>query len=322
MIISLGTATLDIILKSKNIEVVQLGDKIKIDNVFFSLGGGAVNAAATFLNLQLDCQAYFRLGDDLISQIVLSKIKQTKIKYHIFQHRGESQFSMIFLSANAERTIFVYRGVANEFSLSELLSVPQRKYYYLTTANTKSGIFNQFLKNIYERSLLIGINPSDFFLGTIKSTELFNFIDILFINTDEADTLLNIRRTKNSINDFKIGKEIFKKFKLRVLVLTRGRLGSIVFFQNKAFISEIFKPKIIEDTTGAGDAFASAFLGKLIIDKMNRYNLSERHIIEAIKWGSANASANIEKLGAQIGILKKKDYFKYKNLDFHLKSLE
>ncbi|BCX15312.1 MAG: hypothetical protein KatS3mg097_204 [Candidatus Parcubacteria bacterium] len=321
MIISLGTATLDIILKSQKIDSISLGDKVKVDNIFFALGGGAVNAAATFANLQLNCRAYFRLGDDLISQIILSKIKQAKIKYHIFQHQGESQFSMIFLSANAERTIFVYRGIANEFTLSELLSVPQQKYYYLTTANTKPRIFNQFLKNIYDKSLLIGINPSDFFLTEIKSAELFSLIDILFINTEEADTLLNIKKDKNKIDDFKIGKEIFKKFKLKVLVLTRGRRGSIVFFQNKAFVSDIFKPKIIEDTTGAGDAFASAFLGKLIIDKINRYNLSERHILEAIKWGSANASANIEKLGAQIGILKKKDYLKYKNLNFYLKNI-
>ena len=300
MITCLGTATLDIILRCKEIKP---GSKIDVIETFFSLGGGALNAATTFKNLNLQYQTYFRLGNDLIAKIILQKIKKEKLKSKIFYHQGPSQFSIVVLTPQKERTIFVYRGVSDHFSLDELYQIKQsNKFYYLTTANTKPQIFYRFLLKIKPQAKLIALNPSKSFLEDKNSPEALSLADILFFNHEEASLFL-----KKKADSLVLGKEIFAKLKPKILVLTLGEKGSITFFENKIFQAGIFRPKKVIDSTGAGDAFASAFFANLVLNK----NLNNEVVRKSIIWGSANASANLEKLGAQIGLLKKKDYLKY-----------
>lgn len=310
MITCLGTATLDIILRCKEIKP---GSKIEVLETFFSLGGGALNAATTFKKLNLPYKTYFRLGKDLISKIILQKIKKEKINSKIFFHRGNSQFSIVVLIPNQERTIFVYRGISDHFSLRELLEVKPSDFYYLTTVNTEPEIFYNFLLKIRRKAKLISLNPSKKFLENKKGIKCLKLADVLILNKEEAEIFLN-KKAKPS----EIGKGIFKELKIKVLVLTLGKEGSLTFFTDKIFSAGIFKPKKIVDPTGAGDAFASAFFANLVLNK----DLNEETIKKAIIWGSANASANLEKLGAQIGLLGKKDYEKYKNLKIKISFLE
>ncbi len=307
MITSLGTATLDIILKSK--DKIFTGSKINIDEVFFFLGGGALNAAKTFKNLNLPYKAFFRLGNDLIGKIILEKVKKERFNSKIFFHQGNSQFSFVFLHPNSERTIFVYRGISDHFNLKELYQIPFSDYYYLTTANTNPIIFKKFLERIKPKAKIIFLNPSKKFLENKNSEFVLKLVDILFLNEEEIFAFL--KRKDNALN---LGKELYHRLRIPILILTLGEKGSLTFYQDKIFKASIFKPKKLVDKTGAGDAFGSAFLGSLVLNK----EINEENIKKAIIWGSANASANLEKLGAQIGLLKKKDYQKYKNLKIEM----
>jgi len=307
-IITLGTGTIDIILRTN--QEIKEGSKIEIQDVFFSLGGGALNAATTFKNLNLDYLAYFRLGKDLIGRIIFQKIKQEKLKTKIFWRQKDSQFSIVLLIPKKERTIFVYRGASDRFSLKELEQIKQGDFYYLTTQNTSPNIFEKFLKRIKTKSYLIALNPSKKFLSLTGAKASLNLVDVLFLNYEEASTFLNKKlEAKN------LGQELYRKLKIKILVLTLGDKGSLTFFNNKIFSAGIFKPKKYVDTTGAGDAFASAFFACLILNK----EINEENIKKAIIWGSANASSNIEKLGAQIGLLKKNDFSFYEKIKIPLK---
>lgn len=310
-IITLGTATLDIIFQTT--ERIITGEKIDISNSFFSLGGGALNAATTFKNLNLNYLVYFRLGKDLIGKVILDQVRQKKFKTEIFFHRGESQFSVVILPQEgskdknkfSERTIFVYRGLSDHFTWQELNRVKESFFYYLTTANTDVKVFNKFLLKIRNFAQLISINPSKNFLADHFSANALKTVDLIFLNREELSTFLHYKD-----QDLILAKEFVKKINPKIFVLTRGDKGSITFWQNKIFIADIFKPQKNVDTTGAGDAFASAFFANLVISR----DFNEKVIKRSIIWGSANASANIEKLGAQIGLLKKNQYSSYSNL--------
>ena len=307
-IITLGTGTIDIILRT--VQEIKEGSKIEVEEAFFSLGGGALNAATTFKNLNLDYLAYFRLGKDLIGKVIFQKIKKEKLKTKIFWHQEDSQFSIVLLIPKKERTIFVYRGVSDHFSPQELSQIKQADFYYLTTQNTPPNIFQKFLKRIKTKSHLIALNPSKKFLSLAGAKASLDLADILFLNYEEASTFLNKKlRAKD------LGKELYRKLKIKILVLTLGDKGSLTFFNDKIFSAGIFKPKKFVDPTGAGDAFASAFFACLILNK----EINEENIKKAIIWGSANASSNIEKLGAQIGLLKKKDFSFYEKKKIPLK---
>lgn len=314
-LIVLGTGVLDFILEPKRDIVLRdkhlpLGSKIDINDIFLSLGGGALNVSKTFQNLGIFYEAYFKLGDDLISHLLLSKIKKEKIKIKPFKVKGNSAFSIIVLTETGERTIFVYRGVSNSFTEKELGKIPLKDFYYLTTANTKALLFEKFLQRIRIKAKLIGINPSKIFLENKRALEVLKFTDIIFINNEEAETL--IKRKDDPLN---LGREIVKKINPKILVITSGENGSFTFFEDKIIKAGIFKPKKVVDFTGAGDAFASAFFGCLILNK----KLDLETVKKAIIWGSANSSSNIEKMGAQIGLLKKNDYKRYENKSKELK---
>jgi len=307
-IIILGTATIDIILRT-NQEIKQ-GSKIEIKDVFFSLGGGALNAATTFKNLNLDHLAYFRLGKDLIGKIIRQKIKKENLKTKIFFHQGDSQFSAVLLLPQKERTIFVYRGLSDRFNFFELNQIQKGDFYYLTTANTPPNIFQKFLQKIRPYAKLISLNPSKNFLTFPKAKESLNLVDILFLNYEEASSFL-----KKKLEPKILGQELYRKLKIKFLVLTLGNEGSLTFFEDKIFSAGIFKPKKFVDPTGAGDAFASAFFAQLTLNK----EINEETIKKAIIWGSANAKSNIEKLGAQIGLLRKNNFSKYEKKEFSIK---
>lgn len=307
-IVVLGTATLDIVLKTD--QELKKGEKIEINKVYISLGGGALNAATTFKKLDLDYLAYFRLTKDLIGNLILRKIMKEKIKSRIFFHKGGSQFSIVVLIPNSERTIFVYRGASSHFSLRELKSLPKEDYYYLTTGETSPEIFLKFLKKIKTTSKLISLNPSKIFLSHKKAKDCLKLIDVLFLNKNEASFFL-----KRYLSPLELIKELGKTLGIKVIVVTLGKEGSLTLFNNKIFQAGVFKPKKIEDTTGAGDAFASSFFANLVMAK----EINDDVVKKSILFGSANASANIEKLGAQIGILAKKDYQRYFSKRIHFK---
>jgi sugar/nucleoside kinase (ribokinase family) len=246
----------------------------------------------------------------LIGKIIFQKIKKEKLKTKIFWHEGSSQFSVVLLFPQRERTIFVYRGLSDHFSLQELNRVQKGDFYYLTTANTSPDILEKFLKKIKHSAQLISIIPSRKFLVSPKAKNSLSLADIVFLNYEEASDFL-----KKKLDAQTLGKEIYKKLKIKVLVLTLGNKGSLTFFENKIFSAGIFKPKKFVDPTGAGDAFSSAFFANLVLNK----EINEENIKKAIVWGSANAKANIEKLGAQIGLLKKKDFSFYERKKFPLR---
>jgi len=311
-ILVLGNATLDIILRIKS-DIFE-GDKIEVEETFFSLGGGALNAATTFKNFGINYLSYFRLGNDIIAKNILAKIREQNLKSKIFFHKGHSQFSVVVLGRNKERTIFVWRGISDHFSLKELSSLEFKKddFFYLTTLNTSPLVFLKFLKNIKRNNSLICLNPSYQFLKSPKALSALSLTDVLILNYKEACALM-----KKKSKAWKLGKEIKNFLKIKILVITLGDKGSLTFYENKVFEAGIFKPKNFIDTTGAGDAFSSAFFSNLVL---NKGVLNEEIVKKSIVWGSANASSNIEKLGAQIGILKKKDLLKYETQILKIKS--
>lgn len=309
MITALGTATLDIILKTKEKEIKE-GTKIEIDDFDFSLGGGALNASVTFQKLGFKPEVYFHLGKDFLGEIIKQKVKKLKLKYHIFYHQQATTFSLIVLPKDKERIIFVHRGKESDFKLNELKKVKINPYLYLTTGLTSPAVLLKFFKEIRSKIKYLAINPSKIYLQQRLAFKSLQYADFLFLNDEELRILKN---------DFKqdlmtLARKTFEELKIKSLIVTLGDHGSLVVFENKIFKAGIFKPRKIVDKTGAGDAYASAFFGRIILGK----KLTENLVKEALTWGAANSASVIQKLGAQNGILRKFDYRKFKNLKINI----
>ncbi len=89
-VIAIGSALKDIFILNKDMSCSGtkvchpfnpevLGDKIKIKKMYFDIGGGGTNTAATFGNMGLKTALVTRVGDDLAGKEIFKTMKKFKV---------------------------------------------------------------------------------------------------------------------------------------------------------------------------------------------------------------------------------------------------
>ena len=131
-IITFGSASWDIFLKSKYFRVSKakrfitgkgicfnLGSKIETEDIYSFIGGGGTNTAATFRNQGFSTAYCGMVGNDLAGQEIISSLDERGISTSLISKTGlkPTNHSVILKPGSGQdRTILVYRGA------SELLS--------------------------------------------------------------------------------------------------------------------------------------------------------------------------------------------------------
>jgi ribokinase len=311
-IISIGTATRDMFCigvpfveveneKFKTLKGLCLsyGSKVELPNILFTTGGAGTNTAVTFARAGFKTACLSRVGSDPGGSAILSELKKEGVDNKYFQIDKENftAYSIIFLTQEGERTILSYKGAGEHLSEKEIPweEIKETKWLYLDSLGGNQKLLKQLLEFAKFNNIKIASNPGGRELKILKENKgwLKNY-DIFTLNQEEASELTDI--------DYQNEKEIFDELdKLieGVVVMTKGPKGAVVSDGKNRFSAGIFKEKKLIDRTGAGDAFASAFASGFI---------KTGNIQEAIKWGSANGTSVVERVGAKEGILKEKDY--------------
>jgi sugar/nucleoside kinase (ribokinase family) len=117
-------------------------------------------------------------------------------------------------------------------------------------------------------------------------------VDILFANEEES------RLIASEFNLIKAGKKL-QSSGPKIIIVKKGEHGAMVFGRNFVFGVVAHPCEKVIDPTGAGDAFAGAFLGYL--DSRKKFN--QREIKKAAVYGNLVASLTIEDFGLG-GLLK------------------
>ncbi|MEK7464716.1 MAG: PfkB family carbohydrate kinase, partial [Patescibacteria group bacterium] len=138
-----------------------------------------------------------------------------------------------------------------------------------------------------------------------KLQMLLRSVNVVILNREEASHLTGVDYGKERL--------IFKKFDELtngIAVMTDAAKGALVSDGQYVYKAGIFKEKRLVDRTGAGDAFGSGFVAGY---------LQKQDIHYALRVASANATSKVEHIGAQEGILRKKDLdnkrWRYLDLD-------
>ncbi len=138
------------------------------------------------------------------------------------------------------------------------------------------------IKILFNPSLYLACKGKRFLGPVLQATTL------LVLNEKEAHTLLGIKRKspKKLCNMLRnLGPEM--------VIITRGKKGAVGSDGKNHY--EIIPPKVrAVNTTGAGDAFASGFLGGF---------MNDQPFGKAMEIAQANASSVICKIGAKQGLL-------------------
>ena len=116
--------------------------------------------------------------------------------------------------------------------------------------------------------------------------------DIFFCNKEEAERILGMPAG----TDIKILLSAIRALGPKIVVITDDTRGAYAMDENGSALHcpRYPDPSPPYEITGAGDALASTTVCALSLGK----NLGE-----ALRWGSANASAVLQEVGAQKGLL-------------------
>ncbi|MBU1136761.1 carbohydrate kinase family protein [Patescibacteria group bacterium] len=312
-VITFGSVTQDVFMSSKKFKVVEsnefetkkglclsLGSKIHIEDSFFAMGGCGSNAAATFAEQGLKTAYFGAVGQDGFGQEIKKELTKHGVSLDLLKELNDSPtaFSVILSLPDVERSILERYGACHILTEKDIpFDDFQAKWFYLGSLSDKSHQILVPLVNFAKKNgIKISSNPAGS-LKTPANTEILKTvldkIDILILNQEECAKLTGV--------DYADEKEIFKKLDEMVdgvVVMTKGPAGVAVSDGQHRYFAGIPESGMV-DRTGAGDAFASAFVSGYI---------DQEDISYAIQLGTANATAVLQEFGAANGILKKGDW--------------
>lgn len=325
-VISIGSATRDAYIRTKGLSILThrefstgkgacfpLGSKVEVQHLHFTTGGGAINTSISFARQGLKAGIVARVGGDLRGDELIRVLKREGVYTECMQSdkRTMTAYSMILLSDSGERTILVYRGATEDISKSEIpwKKLRSAKWLYIShLAGPSSKLFVPLIEFAAKSGIRLAINPGQTQLGMNERwwRKVLGNVDILILNREEASRMTRV--------PYGLERGIFKKLDSwvrGVVVMTEGPQGVWISDGAHRWHAGILKEKKIVDRTGAGDAFAAGFVAGFITRNIacekGVCHPHEKDIEYVLQLASANATSQIEKIGAREGLLRKQE---------------
>jgi len=300
-VISIGSATVDIFVKSDAISVeknlpydliyLPKSSKNDIKQSLIQSGGGATNSSVSFSRLGLKAACCTLFGSDELGSFIIRdlKINQVSDKFLVQPQNEKTDFSIILVTDDGSRTILTQRGPTrlekHHIDWSKLKS----NWFYISSLEGNLNLLENLIGFATENNIKIALNPGNRELNQPILKSLLPYIDFLLLNRQEASILTNL--SPDDSNFFNKLKQI----KSRIIAITNGHQGAHIFTQNQS----LFTPAINiipVDETGAGDAFGSTFVSGLIMQK----NLNT-----CLDMAIKNSASVVSHLGAKTGLITK-----------------
>ncbi len=271
---------------------IELGSKNDVNNIDFSTGGGATNAAVTFARQGLEAQFMGTIAHDPAGLAVLDDLDKegidtSKVSYSEKLHTG---YSVVLLASNGERSFLTYRGASTHYDIKNFdLSGTDADWLYVSSMAGNMDVIDKIFTQAKEIGMKVFFNPGKNELGQIeKMKSLLDDVDVLSVNKEEAQLIV----------DGTDLEEIVRKLLhyVHVAIVSDGPNGVIATDGKVIVRAGMYEDVKVIDRTGAGDAFGSGFLSKWADDKSLK---------DSIVFASANSTNVVTKIGAKAGILHK-----------------
>src|SRR3989344_2625259 len=308
-VISIGDSTIDTFVKIHDATIecdinkqecricLNYGGKIPVEDISHQVAGNAANVSVGFATLGLKCAIYTHLGDDWQGDMIKDQLyaKGVSGDYIVFEDNKNSNLSVV-ITYQGERTILVYHQPWN-YKLPKLDSSTWVYFGSLSESFTNSNIVDELYHYVDRAGVSLAFAPGTYQLkADIKRYRHFlEKCDLLILNMEEAKLVLGIDKS-----DKVEQKDVLSKLITlgpRLVVVTDAEHGSFASDGQKFLKAPVFPTKLVEKT-GAGDAYACAFVTALIHNKSME---------DAMIWGTVNASHVIQEIGAQNGLMSRVD---------------
>ncbi len=271
----------------------RFGDKVPYESAEICKAvGNSPNVAVGASKLGVKASLISYVGDDLVGKQCIESLMKDGVNIdHMKIVPGmESNYHYVLWYAN-ERTILVKH---TEFPYSFADDTPEAKWIYLSSLASNSTEYHaeigNYLKKYPDTKLAFQPGTFQIKLGAETLKDIYQRTEILFCNIVEAKRILNTE------DDDKIKLvEMLHSLGPKIIVMTDGLSGAYAYDGNDALFIPVYSTESFE-STGAGDAFASAMISALILEK---------ELKEALAWGPVNSMSVVSQVGAQKGLLSR-----------------
>ncbi len=306
-ILGMGNAIVDVICKvddnflvKNNLtkSMMKLVDETEFKKLLSSLkieetvsGGSVANSIVGLAQLGNDVGFVGKVSKDELGNKYEEGLKKEKVKYFYSkkEERSPTGTCLILITPDSERTMCTFLGIAGKINEDDVdvSAIKKSKITFLEGYLWDEGGPKKAFEKAIQNSNEVAMSLSDkfcvdrhkaHFLDLVK-----NKLDITFANEQEILSLIN---TKSFDEVISFGKNLGK-----LIIITRGKKGSIAIHKNEVVECDIQKNLKIVDLTGAGDLFAAGFLHGYI----NNLPLKK-----SLQKGTEMSSKIIQRIGARL----------------------
>ena len=303
-VITVGSATIDVfasvdseLIKIKTVnheeELIAYpsGSKILMKKLDFLTGGGGTNTAASLAKQGLKVAYLGKVGSGSNSKLIIDRLKKKKVEFiGVRSKKHHAGYSVVLDSLDGDRTILTHKGANNYLTYKELnLKKLKTKWFYFSSMIKKSfETLEKLGEYAKKNNIKVAFNPSNYLAekGYHYLKDLLINTDLLVLNKEEAILLAGKGTITQNI------KKIME-YGPKQVVITDGKNGAHTIWNKKHYHIIPSKMTPVENT-GAGDAFASTFLGGVI---------REKKITACLRMAIINSESLIMKKGAKNGLL-------------------
>ena len=233
-------------------------DKLSVES---ASGGSGANSMIGIAQLGGRTAFSGKIGRDEHGKIYREKLEDLGVSARLGEGDGSTGSSLILVSDDGCRTMNTYLGMGQELQVPDIDPevIKVSKYLYLTgylwdTESQKKAV-RAALDEAKRVETKVALSLSDPFCVKRHKEDfkslLQGYASMVFSNQEEAFTLIETDVTQEAV-------DIMSKW-TETVVLTLGANGAIISHLGQTYYIDPF-PIRVEDTTGAGDAFAAGFL--------------------------------------------------------------
>ncbi len=304
--LSIGGATFDLFVRTdpsvirsheeKRAFTLPLGEKLRIEDVTGTFGGGAANSSVGFA--RLGCAASFGgpLASDQWGQSIRCNLEHEHVRLEqaTIVEEEASSFSLILSAESGERTILTHKGIDRHLAdpTFALEAARTMDAIYVTSIHDDSREISDDIASMLTALPQIHLtwNPggNQIAAGMTEANArlLLPHVDLLLLNREEALGFTG----RTTVHD---ALRALTEAGVQRIAVTDGPRGVTATDGTKLYRCAAL-PSTVIDTTGAGDAFGTGATWAL---------LTGEDLPDALRAGTINASSVVGMIGAQDGLL-------------------
>ncbi len=270
---------------------LDLGGKADVNNINFSTGGGATNAAVTFARQGLASQFMGTIGHDPAGLAVLDDLDKEGVDTtHVsYSDRYNTGYSVLLLAPSGERTILTYRGASTHYDPKHFnLANTDADWLYVSSMAGSMEALDKIFTQARELNIKVFFNPGK---GELRHPQklkaLLDDVTVLSVNKEEAAQIVE----GESLEE--LTRHLLHY--VPVAIISDGPNGVMASDGKVLVRAGMYQDVKVIDRTGAGDAFGSGFLSQWSQGKSLK---------DSIVFASANSTSVVTKIGAKTGILR------------------